>query len=114
MPKRATIATVLTVAALALLLSFKTPQVPTIAGNPQVGGNTSQVGGNAQVAGQSAGTKSSYSGQVSGSAVQTPYGTVQVQVTIQNGKITDVTPLQMPSDRSYSVQIAQYAAPLLR
>jgi len=113
MTKRPLIATLLTTVALALLLSFKTPQVISISTTGgQAGGNT---GGNTQaVAGGSPGAKSTYSGQVSGSAVQIPFGTVQVQVTFQNGQITDVQPLQMPNDRSLSQQIAQYAAPQLR
>ena len=39
MPKRAIVATLLTTAALALLLSFKTPQVPPLSVNSQNGGN---------------------------------------------------------------------------
>ncbi|MGA2513018.1 MAG: FMN-binding protein [Candidatus Limnocylindrales bacterium] len=107
MPKRPLVATLLTTAALALLLSFKTPQVFSLATTPGRANNQN-------VAGSSPGVKSSYTGQVAGSAIQIPYGTVQVQVTFQNGQITDVQPLQMPNDRSLSQQIAQYAAPQLR
>jgi uncharacterized protein with FMN-binding domain len=102
MTKRPLIATLLTAAALALLLSFKTPQVISL-------GTTTQSG-----AGGSPGVKSTYTGTITGSAVQIPYGTVQVAVTFQNGQITDIEPVQMPTDRSLSVQIAQYAAPQLR
>ena len=41
------------------------------------------------------------------------YGTVQVRVTLQGKRITDVTPLQMPTDRQRSAEISQQAAPLL-
>ncbi|MGD0409096.1 MAG: FMN-binding protein [Candidatus Limnocylindrales bacterium] len=102
MTKRPLVATLLTTAALALLLSFKTPQVISLSTTTQNG------------SGASPGVKSTYTGQVTGSAVQIPFGTVQVQVTFQNGTITDIQPLQMPTDRSLSVQIAQYAAPQLR
>jgi uncharacterized protein with FMN-binding domain len=39
---------------------------------------------------------------------------VQVQVTVSAGKLVDVTALQLPNDRSRSVQISRYAAPILR
>jgi len=106
MPKRPLIAVLLTTAALALLLSFKTPYVaPTAASN---GGN----GGN--VAGTTAGIPTSYSGQVTGNAVDTPFGTVQVQVTIASGRITDVQALQLPSGGGHTAQVSAYAGPQLR
>jgi uncharacterized protein with FMN-binding domain len=46
--------------------------------------------------------------------VQTPFGAVQVQVTLQNGRITDVQALQTPGDQRRSQQISQYAVPQLR
>ena len=104
MPKRPMVATLLTVAALALLLSFKTPQVAGLAAN-----NNNNGGG-----GQVQAVKSGYSGQLTGQAVQTPFGTVQVQVTIQNGSITDVQALQMPGGGGHTDQVTAYAGPRLR
>jgi len=49
-----------------------------------------------------------------GAAVQTRFGTVQVQVTIQGGKITEVTPLQLTDAERKSAQISSRAAPVLR
>ena len=43
-----------------------------------------------------------------------PYGVVQVQVTFQNGQITDVATLQAPSDNRHSADISSYATPQLR
>jgi len=48
-----------------------------------------------------------------GSTVGTPYGNMQVQVTISGGKITDVTPLQLTGPGGRSVQISNQAAPML-
>ena len=104
MPKRPMVATLLTVAALALLLSFKTPDVAGLATN---GGNTTGGGTGATI-------KASYSGQVTGQVVQTPFGNVQVQVTIANGKITDVQALQLPSGGGHTGQVSAYAGPQLR
>jgi uncharacterized protein with FMN-binding domain len=107
MPKRAIVATLLTTVALALLLSFKTPYVaPSPVSN--VGGN----GGNA--AGGTTAIRSTYSGQLTGNAVNTPYGTVQVQITVQNGLITDAAALQLPSGGGHTGQISSYAGPQLR
>ena len=99
--KRTMVATTLTAVALALLLSFKTPDV---AGLSPLG--TSPGG--------SPGTRSNFSGQLTGSPVQIPFGTVQVQVTMQNGTITDVQALQLPNDRGHSAEISAYAGPQLR
>jgi len=69
MPKRPMVATILTVAALALLLSFKTPQVTGLAA----------TGGGGAGSGAGSTIKSTYSGQVTGQSVDTPFGTVQVR-----------------------------------
>ncbi|MCU1452524.1 MAG: hypothetical protein JWN46_670 [Acidimicrobiales bacterium] len=53
-------------------------------------------------------------GTFAGSAVDTRYGPVQVQVIVTGGRITDVQELQAPSDRNRSVEINSQAAPLLR
>lgn len=53
-------------------------------------------------------------GPVTGPVVDTPYGSVQVQVTISGGKIVDVQALQLPFDRRRSQAISQFVAPVLR
>ena len=50
---------------------------------------------------------------VDGPVESNQYGDVQVRVIFDNGKITDVQPLQMPSDRQRSLEISQAVAPLL-
>lgn len=49
-----------------------------------------------------------------GSSVNTRFGSVQVQVTIASGQITDVTALHLTDADGRSVQISNRAAPLLR
>ena len=49
-----------------------------------------------------------------GTAVQTRFGTVQVRVTIQGGKITEVTALHLTDAERKSAQIRSRAAPVLR
>lgn len=60
-------------------------------------------------------TSSGYkNGSFIGDAADALYGNIQVQIAMQDGKITDVQFLQYPNDRSHSVQINQYAMPILK
>lgn len=58
-------------------------------------------------------TGGSGSGTFQGQDISMPYGDVQVQITVKNGKITDIQPLIMPVG-GHSGRIADYAAPILR
>lgn len=49
---------------------------------------------------------------VTGTAASSPYGDMQVKATITNGRITDITWVQLPGD-GHSMRINNYAAPLL-
>jgi uncharacterized protein with FMN-binding domain len=53
------------------------------------------------------------SGTYTGDAVSTRYGTVQVQVTIANGTIVDVTALALPANDPHSAMISQRVEPIL-
>jgi len=97
MTKRAIGGTFLAALALVLLLSFKTPETAGLGGGSSPGSTV----------------RSGYSGQLTGSSVQTPFGTVQVQVTLQNGQITDIQALQLPAG-GHSSQVSQFAEPQLR
>jgi len=50
---------------------------------------------------------------VTGPTVRTQWGPVQVQVTVDGQRITDVTPLQYPMGTSMDGQINGYALPIL-
>jgi len=56
---------------------------------------------------------SSTSGTYAGDAVQTRWGTVQVQITVKNGKITTADAIQYPNENGRDQQINAYAIPLL-
>lgn len=59
--------------------------------------------------------KSMYNdGQFTGNSADAYYGNVQVMATIQGGKITNIQFLDYPQDRSHSVQINNYAMPILK
>jgi uncharacterized protein with FMN-binding domain len=53
-------------------------------------------------------------GTYTGDPADAFYGTIQVQATISNGSITDVTFLQYPNDRRTSIEINSQAMPMLR
>ena len=53
-------------------------------------------------------------GTLVGQPVSMRWGTVQVQVTVSGGRITDITALQLPDGDPRSSQISQYAEPYLR
>lgn len=98
----------------------------TAAGSPSPAagsgsGSGSQAGSGSTAGGQSGATQAPKSGSshpanaiITGQDIQTRFGDVQVQVTIANGKIVDITPLALPVDRARSAEISQYAEPVLR
>jgi uncharacterized protein with FMN-binding domain len=51
--------------------------------------------------------------QIDGPTISTRFGDVEVRVTLDNGQITDVQPLKMPSDRRRSAEITQEVTPML-
>lgn len=53
-------------------------------------------------------------GTYTGVVSRTPYGPVQVAVTVTGGALADVTAVQLTNDGGRSVQISNRAAPILR
>jgi uncharacterized protein with FMN-binding domain len=51
---------------------------------------------------------------IDGDPVDNPYGTVQVEVTLQGNQITNIVALQMPQDRRHSAELSQQAGPILQ
>lgn len=77
------------------------------------GGTTTGTSGSSSAT--SSGTKTTTTAATyDGTAVQTRFGTVQVRVTIQGGKITELTALQLTDAERKSAQISSRAAPVLR
>lgn len=135
-PKRGALALATTVLAVLLLFSFKTPEQPALAVLPStavVGAPAAATPGPialgppppatsapgrghtaAPVQPPSSAAPGLGSGTFTGDAIRTPYGTVQVAVTMAAGRIVDVQGVQMPYDRRLSAQISQEAGPLLR
>ena len=115
--KRAILAFVGTVAGLVILLAYKT--APTHHGSrpaalaPVAPGQSPSSSGQPRSSAPVR-TTTPVNKTVTGTVVQTPYGPVQVRAVVSNGKLTDVTPVQLPNDTPHSQQISNYAAPQLR
>ena len=103
-----------------LVLGFQTPDEQTAtldaasaASSSTDGTTTGSVTSGATPAGRTATpTSSAGTETVTGSLVSTRYGPVQVQVTVSNGAIVDITAVALPAG-GHSGQISQYAAPIL-
>ena len=125
MPKRAIVAISATALALVLLFSFKTPDDPGLGAARRIDrsrrspaptsrdrgadgararrrrrphGATTAGADQAPAATPAPAGGTLADGTVAGPVVNTRFGPVQVQVTIANGKITDVDALELPSD----------------
>ena len=58
-------------------------------------------------------TTGSVSGTFTGAAVETRYGAVQVEITVENGVITSSEAIQYPNRDRHDQQINAYAVPVL-
>jgi len=141
MPKRGAFALGLTALALALLLNFQTPSLEPISATAKGGaGGTGTTGGTSTTGtGSTGGTGGTGSAPtatrapsatlgptatdaptttgtrtVTGPVVNTRWGAVQVEVTLDGSQLLDVTALQLPGGDRRSSQISSYAEPVLR
>ena len=87
----------------------------TSGATPQTGSGSGDSGsGSSSDSGSSGGSGSSSAAKTySGDAVSTRFGNVQVEITVENGKITDSTVLQVPWNDHKDQQINSYAVPIL-
>jgi len=124
MPIRGTLAVVATVICIALMASFKTPNVtnthpagqPVAVGSPPPSSDSTSSSSDTSSSSSSSSTSSGSGlrdGSYDGQDFPNEFGDVQVRVVVKGGRITDVQPLQMPSDRERSALISQEAGPML-
>ena len=119
MPKRGAITAALTAVAVVLLINFKTPsqqgQVAFGARSVVVVGAPSASPGASATPDSATATPqpTAVTLTVKGPAIDYYFGTAQVQVTLVNGAITDVTTLQLPTE-GRSGWISQQVEPMLR
>ncbi len=119
--RRVILAIVSTVVGLVLLLTFKTHSTsgagspPAALGTPSAGG-VSGSGGSAGSGGGSdagVGTGTAAAKTVTGSAANTIYGPVQVQIVVKGGKVTAAKAVEYPQDTPRDSQINAFAIPVL-
>jgi uncharacterized protein with FMN-binding domain len=123
--RRAILTVLSTVAGLVLLLSLKShnPSAATVpaAGPSGTSGSSSRAGSSdsstSTPSGSSSGTSSGASSAgtktVTGNAVDTRWGPVQVRVSLVNGKISSVTAVEYPDGNGRDQEINSYALPVL-
>jgi uncharacterized protein with FMN-binding domain len=109
--RRIVLASAVTASGLVMLLALKPHTAPAIAVAPAPAASSSSGANSGTGSGGStaAGTKT-----VTGETAQTRWGPVQVKITVKDGKITDVTAVQSPSDNPRDQEINSYALPELR
>ena len=114
--KRAILVGAGTVAGVAAVLGYHPGTLFTPASALAVGTTAAEAGTSATSASTSSAstTSSSASQTYTGDAVQTRYGTVQVQATVSGSTITDVTAIASPNGDHESAQISANAIPQLQ
>jgi uncharacterized protein with FMN-binding domain len=118
-PRTMTAITAVTATAggLALLLNFKTPSTGGTAGvsSPSSVQASTAGAGDSAASGDGALTTAGDGGPqtVTGPAEPNRWGDVQVEVTVDGGRITDASVVQVPSSHGRSVEINDYAVPVL-
>ena len=109
--RRAALAIVGTVAALVMLLSFKTHAAAPLTTPPAaVSSSGTSASGSSTSSSSPAPTATK---TVTGDAVETRFGPVQVKITVTDGKLTSVTAIAYPQSDPRDQQINSYAIPQL-
>ena len=103
--KRALFALLTTITGLVWVLGYRTTPVAAPPAISSAGTGTTTGTASTGAAGATT--------TVTGSAVQTRYGPVQVQATLTDGTLTAVTVLQYPNGNGRDAQINSYALPVL-
>jgi uncharacterized protein with FMN-binding domain len=104
---RITLVSTATVSGIVLLLSLKPHSTPRLtAAEPAASRTAGTVAG-------PGGSNTSVAKTVTGDVVQTMFGPVQVQIILQNGRITKAAALKYPQDTVIDQQINSYAIPQL-
>ena len=121
--KRAVFAAVSTIVGLIMLLSFKTHTIPTtLAAAPPAAvappttttvPQPSRAGTTATTGPTTSTTIVARTETVTGNAVATRYGPVQVQITMTNGQVTAVDAIEYPTEKARDRQINARAIPAL-
>lgn len=83
-------------------------------GSGTTGSTTTSGGSGTSSSGTATTTSGRKDGTYTGTSEPTRFGNVQVEVVVSGGKITDIVATQLTDAGGRSVQISNYAAPILR
>ncbi|WP_199711085.1 FMN-binding protein [Tessaracoccus antarcticus] len=97
-----------TLSVLVLLFNYHTSLGSTVNGSVPVASRPSALPGADPATGASTAAAATYDGQ----AVMTPYGAVQVQITVADGKVTAAQALQAPMADGHDQEINSRAVPV--
>jgi uncharacterized protein with FMN-binding domain len=119
--KKIVLAFASTVSVLVLLFGYHTSTSSELASSPPAavsggatGGSSSSSSGASGASGSSSSSGSDSSGStVTGTVAQTRWGPVQVELSLDGDKITDVTVVQYPDGNGRDQEINSYALPIL-
>ena len=92
--------------------SSKSTSSKSTASNNRKTTSTKKSTGKASASSSASSSSADVTKSITGDAENTPYGPIQVRVTVTNGKIADVTATEYPGDPR-SQQINAYALPVL-
>lgn len=116
------VAVMATFSGLVLLFSYHTstnsttsPQASGASSDPPTKATTHPAtrSSSASPTASSSSSSTSSSGTFTGTAVSSPYGDVQVQITVSNGKITSAEAIRYPNAGNHDQEINSYAIPIL-
>jgi uncharacterized protein with FMN-binding domain len=85
----------------------------TSSGSTAASGSTSAAAGSTSAPSSSTGSSTGTATTVTGAAASTKYGPVQVQITVSDGTVTDVSVVEYPSGNGKDQQINARALPVL-
>jgi len=126
--RRILLASLATVSSVGLLFAYPTSHNASASSASTSGSTAGSAAGGSAVAAGSAGTAAAAAGSAAsagsgstaaaaktynGAAVDTRWGVVQVQITVQGGKVVAAQALQYPNDNGHSQGINDYALPIL-
>lgn len=119
--KRAVIVGTTTVAGIAAVLALNpdpatpTASAATVQSGSSSSGSSSSGSSSSGSSSDSGSSSSSTSGTYTGDAVDIGrgYGTIQLEVTVESGRIVDIQALAVPENDGRSAQISSYAVPQL-
>jgi len=124
--RRITVALLSTISSLVLLFAYPTSHNASVATGGSTGSGTGSGAGTGAGTGSAAdpttsassGASSGTSGSkaaksYTGAAVDTRWGTVQVRITVTNGKVTNSRAVQYPNDNGHDQEVNAYALPVL-